>query len=139
MFDEPYAMIIGWTLDDIGPVICDYLRTDYDDNWRDPDSKSTWHIELMNWDKNPLDLFISYGLDDDYSSDPEGRYLIGVHLSFELQDLTDAVHRLQGFLDLTKKEGIDLPGEEYFFYSGDAAYGRVGDGNGDDYVFERNQ
>ena len=91
----------------------------------------------MNWHKNPLDLFISYGLDADYSSIPEGRYLIGVHSIFDPQDLADAGYRLQGFLDFAKKEGIDLPGEEKFFYSGDAAYGFVGDGNGDDYVFER--
>ena len=138
MSDEPHSIIIGWPLDDIGQVICDHLGIDYDKNWRNSDSKSTWHIELKKWNNNRLDLYISYGLEDDYSfPGAEGRYLIGVHFNFDPIGLVNAGNQLQEFLDFEKKEGLDLPAQEIFIYSDEAAFGFVGDGNGDDYVFER--
>ena len=103
MYDEPHSIIIGWPLDDIGQVICDHLSIDYDKNWRSSDSKSTWHIEFKKWNNDRVGFYISYGLEDDYAfPDAEGRYLVGVHCSFDPLDLVDAGNQLRQFLDFTE-------------------------------------
>ena len=112
MDEEPHSMMFGWPLDDIGPILCDHIGLDYDQDWRLPDSTSTWHLDMYEWlNGKGLDLFISYGRDD-WGESRDGRYILGDFFEFEHLEKFVAEGSMTGlkeFLDHATQKEIELP------------------------------
>ena len=123
MHDEPHSMIFGWPLDDIGPVLANYLGEEYDENWRHPDSKSTWHLRLDEWlqGKGEAELWISYG-DGDWEGG-DGRYILGAALDCQTIVGFEEFTGLQKLRHYATQNNIELPPIQHFFYYGEQSYG----------------
>ena len=124
MNEEPHSVVFGWPLDDIGPILCDHIGLDYDQDWRLPDSTSTWHLEIYEWLKEKgLDLFISFG-QDDWGESRDGRYILGENFALVYEELVAGCKTgLKDFLDHATQKEIELPPIQNFFYFGDESYG----------------
>ena len=126
MHDEPHSMIFGWTLDDIGPILANHIGEEYDENWRHPDSKSTWHLRLKEWLHGPsnseAELWISFG-DGDWGEIADGRYILGAALDCRTINGFEEFTGLQQFRDYAAQNNIELPPIQHFFYYGDQSYG----------------
>lgn len=136
--DAPHSLITGWSLNEIGPAICRYLEIDFDEDWRNPDSKALWHIKVKYiLEHNGLDVFLSYRGNDFPCGWAEGRYICGAHLGFNpIQLSAGELEDFQKFLDFADENEIILPPQEHFFYFDDEAFGWAGD-VGDYQVFQR--
>ena len=122
MFDDPHSMVVGWPLDTIGPVLCKHLNIEYDENWRHPDSKSTWHVTVEQWIEG-ADIFISYG-ENDWDEPGYGRFILGV--PFDVANAADLegveFFGLRDFNNFAKQNNIQLPPASIFCYSGEECW-----------------
>ena len=123
MFDDPHSIVVGWPLDTIWPLLCQHLNIEYDENWRHPDSKSTWHVTVEQWIEG-AELLISYG-EDDWEEINDGRFILGV--PFDLANAADLegveFFGLRDFNNFAKQNNIELPPANIFYYCSDQAWG----------------
>ena len=120
-----HSIMIGWPLDELGPLLCAHLGLNYDENWRHPDSKSTWHLSVYEWIEG-IDLMISYTTDD-WGEIGDGRHILGVFLSLLPEHIADLegveFYGLKRFSDFAKQNKLELPPAHTYFYENDQAFG----------------
>ena len=123
MFSEPHSMIVGWSLDEIGPLLCQHLNIEYDENWRRSDSMATWQLTVKQWIEG-AEILISYG-ENDWSEIKDGRFLVGVFFDLDNADDLEGVDfvGLRDFNNFAKQNDIELPRANIFFYSSDQTWG----------------
>jgi hypothetical protein len=123
VFDGPHSMVVGWPLDELGPLLCGHLNLEYDENWRHSDSQSTWHLSVEQWIEG-IELLISYN-ENDWSEIKDGRFILGVIFGLEGADDLEGVEffGLRDFNKFAKQNNIQLPRASVFFYDGEESFG----------------
>ena len=122
MFGPPHSLIVGWPLDEIGPVLCEHYDLIYDPDWRQDDSKATWHVKLSERLKEHkgVEVFIGWG-ENDWDEIKDGRFLIGVFYHLEGIEHTEEFDSLAPFLRYLKEQNVKPPVARNYFYAGDEA------------------